>query len=430
MPTKAIIFAELHSEEVHEIITRPPNWLVRFGMTLLLGLMTMLISACWLIRYPDIIPAPVILTAIDPPRSVIVRNEGKLAKLLIADGATVRSGQLLAFCESTADPQQVLDLNESLIRLASSVKKGDWSSIDDLEIQRYSGIGELQNDFHAFTQKLSELKSFLKEGFYQKKRMLLLDDIADLQDLEHNLSEQLTLVKRDYSLAQDEFRVHEKLYENKVIPTLDFGREKSKLLSKEQPLKSLASSLIQNRVSTSSKQKEILELDNAVQTTKNGFLQNLQTLQSSIDVWKQRYTLTAPVAGRVSFSSPWSEQQHLTSGQEFLMVEPEVGQLAGIVKIPQTNLGKIEEGQRVLIKLDGYPYKEYGIVEGNITKLSPTPGRDSLYWGYISLPNQLKTKYKKTLFYRNGMKGTAEIVTKDRRLIERLVLSIRNGKEF
>ncbi len=48
-------FPELHSEEVHEIISRPPNWLVRWGITLFFGLMIILIGAGWydiLILFP------------------------------------------------------------------------------------------------------------------------------------------------------------------------------------------------------------------------------------------------------------------------------------------------------------------------------------------------------------------------------------------
>ena len=67
------------------------------------------------------------------------------------------------------------------------------------------------------------------------------------------------------------------------------------------------------------------------------------------------------------------------------------------------------------------------MVEGNLSRLSMTPGKDSVYWGYVSLPNQLKTRYGHHLPYRNGLKGIAEIVTADRRLAERLISTLRDG---
>ncbi len=82
------------------------------------------------------------------------------------------------------------------------------------------------------------------------------------------------------------------------------------------------------------------------------------------------------------------------------------------------------EGQRVIIKFEGYPYREYGVVEGIISKLSITSGADSTFWGHIDLPNQLTTRQGNTLLYKNGLKGTAEMITADRRLIQRFLSAI------
>lgn len=420
-------FIELHSEEVHEIIGHPPHWLVRYGITLFFFLLMVLAAGCWFIKYPDIVSAAFTLTAVEAPRAAIVRSEGKLQKLLIRDGQSVNKGQHLAYSESTADADQVLLLGLDLETFGEDITSNRWISVNDLHIGDYRRLGEMQNDFQTFAQKLAELKSFLYGGFYLKKRKLLVDDLQDLKDLESNLVEQLELQKRDFELGQDEFNVQEKLHNNKVIAPLDYKKEKAKLLAREMPLKNLHSAMIQNRSAQTGKLKEIIELDNAITEHKNGFQQALQTLQSSIESWKQRFVVTAPVAGRVSFAAPWQEQQHLAVGQELLSIEPPESSYQGLVKITQANIGKLIEGQTVLIKLDGYPYREFGMLEGNLSKLSMTPGKDTTYWAYVSLPGQLRTSYHKILPYRNGLKGTAEIVTADRRLVERLVSGIRNG---
>jgi multidrug resistance efflux pump len=426
-PQPISVFPELHSEEVHEIISRPPHWLVRWGITVFVVLLMILVAGCWLIKYPDIVVTPFTLTATDAPRIVMARVEGKLERLMIKDGQSVERDQMLAYTESVADHDQVLLLGNDIERFSRSIRQNQWAAVNELHVQAYTRLGEIQNDFQGFAQKLAELKTFLNGGFYLQKRKLLLDDLDDLKEMEKNLAEQMLLQKRDYDLAQDEFNVQEKLHRDKVIAPLEFKREKAKLLAREMPLKNLSSALIQNRSSQTGKQKEILELDNAISEHKNGFQQSLQTLQSSVETWKQRHVLMAPVAGLVSFSYPWQEQQHLMAGQELLTVEPVGSNYQGLVKIPQTNFGKLAEGQTVLIKLDGYPYREYGMVEGNLSQLSSTPGRDSVYWGYVALPNQLRTRYGRELPYRNGLKGTAEIVTTDRRLVERLVSTIRDG---
>lgn len=420
-------FQELHSEEVHEIISRPPPGLVRWGMTLFFGLLGMLGLGSWLVRYPDIVPAQFTLTATDAPRTVVVRSEGKLAKLLVTDGQTVTVGEVLAYSESTAEPMQVLALGESLNGLRQALERGDWATVQRFPIGAYNQLGELQNDFQTFHQQLTQLKAYLSGGFFLQKRTLLLQDQTDLRAMEQTLDEQLDLQRRDYELAQHEFAIHEKLYQDKVIPVLDYQREKVKLLGREMPLKQLASSLIQNRSAQTAKHKELLELDNAVAEQKGTFGQALQSLRSGLETWEQRYVLRAPVAGKVSFASPWQEQQSLRVGQELLTVEPDGSRFQGLIKITQTNLGKLHEGQKVLVKLEGYPFREYGMVEGTLSQLSLTPGADSAYWGYVRLPFGLRTRYGQQLAYRNGLKGTAEIITADRRLAERLVDVVKDG---
>jgi len=84
--------------------------------------------------------------------------------------------------------------------------------------------------------------------------------------------EQAELQHRDFELAKEEFNIQEKLFKDKVTPNLEYNREKAKLLGKEFPLKNLASSKIQNRTFQTSKQKELLELDNVIAMQKSSFL--------------------------------------------------------------------------------------------------------------------------------------------------------------
>lgn len=424
-PSKsATPFPEKHSDEVHEIIGRPPHWLVRWGTILFFSLAISLGLGTWWVRFPDTVTTSFSLTATDAPRAVIVRVEGKLTKLLVRNGEKVDSGQILAYSESTGDHEQVLELTRTVRRISENVAQGRWAPIHEFSVKPYKNLGEVQGDFHTFNQQIIELKSFLVGGFYLQKRKLLVDDQNDLVSMEKILSEQMALQNRDLQLANDEFQVQEKLYKGKVISALEHNREKSKLLSREIPIKSLGSSIIQNRSAQTAKQKELLELDNTIQERKANFLQSLQTLSNSLENWKLKYILTAPVSGSISFSAPWQEQQYLTSGIELMTVEPLSSTFQGIIKVAQANVGKIKEGQTVLVKLDGFPYREYGTIEGKLSQLSIIPGKDSTYWGYVDLPNKLMTRYGHSLPYRNGLIGQAEIITADRSLAERLIFTI------
>lgn len=421
------LFPELHSEEIHEIISKPPRWVVRWGITLLFILFIFLFLGTWLIRYPDVIVVPFTLSVIDAPRAVVVRVDGKLAKILVRDGQKVKEGQPLAYAESTGEPEQILRLSSSIRTIKQAIHKGNWHYITDFEVKSYPVLGEVQHDFEVFNQQLTEIQAFLRGGIFIEKKALILEDRDDLISMEEILRDQLALQTADFGLATEEFKIQEKLFNSKVISEMDFKREKAKLIAREMPLKNLSASLVQNKSAQIAKRRESLELDNALREKKSIFLQVVNTLESRLEDWKQKYILASPVSGSVSYSAPWQERQYVTAGQELMTVEPLNGDYRGLVKIPQTNLGKLQVGQTTFVKMDGFPFKEYGLLEGKLSQLSTIAGRDSLYWGYIDLPKKLNTRYGISLAYRNGMKGHAEILTSDRRLAERFISIFNRG---
>jgi len=93
--------------------------------------------------------------------------------------------------------------------------------------------------------------------------------------------------------------------------------------------------------------------------------------------------------------------------------------------VPAANSGKIITGEKVLIKLDNYRYQEYGIVEGKVQNISLSPDKDGNYYVDVALPKGLKTSYNKNLVFDKELKGNAEIVTQDLRLIERFFYQMR-----
>ncbi|MDD4109877.1 MAG: HlyD family efflux transporter periplasmic adaptor subunit, partial [Prolixibacteraceae bacterium] len=116
---------------------------------------------------------------------------------------------------------------------------------------------------------------------------------------------------------------------------------------------------------------------------------------------------------------------YVTAGQVVFTVVPEINfRLAGRAEVPITGSGKIEPGQKVNIKLDNYPHMEYGIVEGrvkNISKVPVTTEKGAYYTVEVELVNNMVTNYKRELPFNQEMQGLGEIITKERRMMERIV---------
>jgi HlyD family secretion protein len=108
-----------------------------------------------------------------------------------------------------------------------------------------------------------------------------------------------------------------------------------------------------------------------------------------------------------------------------MVIVPEISEIIAQLEAPMAQSGKIEIGQTVNIKLDNYPVAEYGAVEGRIESISMIPVRN-VYSIKVSLPKGLTTSYKRELTFRQEIQGTAEIITNDMRLIERILNQVRN----
>src|SRR5215217_3190062 len=96
------VFQELHSDEVQEIISSPPSWIVKWGVSLFVLILVFIGIVSYFIKYPDVVPARFVLSSRNAPRQALARANGKVEKILVNDGIVVDKLQALAYIESSA----------------------------------------------------------------------------------------------------------------------------------------------------------------------------------------------------------------------------------------------------------------------------------------------------------------------------------------
>src|SRR5690242_9246964 len=104
---------ELRSEEVREILGAVPHWTIRSGAAYLLMLVLLALVISFLVRYPDVVHAPITVTTQVPPARIISQSDGYLT-LWVKDNETVNEGQYLGFLKSTSDARAVLAVMKEL----------------------------------------------------------------------------------------------------------------------------------------------------------------------------------------------------------------------------------------------------------------------------------------------------------------------------
>lgn len=417
-----------HGNEIEEIISNRPPFIVRWGTVYFSLLLVLFGFISWYIKYPDIVVARAKLNSVNAPKQVITRIDGKLIKIAVKENEEVEAGQLLGYMESIANPRSVMAISLQIDSISHLINKNRTDEIigffPGYNQQKFTNVlGELQTPYQTFIQSFITFRDFLSSGFFLRKKKMLLIDMGNIQKLNTILATQKSLLSQDLSLSNETFGANKSLADDKVISSLDYRNEKSKLIAKQLSLPQINSSIVSNESQQNEKRKEIAELENQIIVQKNTFIQALQTMKSQLQGWEFKYILKAPVAGTVSFTGFFQENQEMKAGQTLFYVQP--GNTSYFVEmlIPQYNFGKVQQGQEVLLKFQAYPYEQYGSVVGKIEYINTTPS-DSGYLAKVVLPEGFITNYNKPLQYRNGLFAQADIITQDMRLLERFYYNL------
>lgn len=418
---------EIRSEEVQEILTKVPNWMIRYGNTLIFTLIIMLLFITWFIKYPDVISSQVMVTTSIPPEKIYTKSSGQFEVFLASEGQSVSENQVLAVIENSASYKDVLLLKS----VVDTIQFNDADFSFPIEQLPPLILGDITSSFSQFENDYSDyvlnekLTPYKSESFANK--MSVIEAKGRLQIL---LS-QKQLNKKELEFKEKDLERSRNMFEKGVISAKEKGQKEIEYLQAQRSYKSLESSISQIRelISNSNKNLEgtsIKKTQNDIRLRKKA-IQSFLYLKKAIKDWEKTYALTASIDGAVSFLSFWNENQTAQTGDLIFTIIPDKSEaFIGKIKAPVANSGKIKTGQKVQIKLLNYPSDEFGELNGTVKKISLLPDQEGNYLIDVELPKQLKTTYGKDIDFKQEMTGTADIVTEDLRLIERFFYQLKN----
>jgi len=416
---------ELVSDEIREIVSYRPHWIIRKGNIVFLMILTLLIILTYIIQYPDIVNASARLVALNPSKVVNAKREGKIIQLFAENEQTVKKDQHLGFIESTASYNEVMILYKWTQGIIDSTPGYKYDVLEKKPLPALQNLGDLQADYQRFQNELQLTRQTLADGYYRKKLTALKKDLQYMSLLKDNIYRQQKLQQQDQELQQNEYKAYEKLAEEKVIAPIELNQYKSKLLAKNQGMEQVESQLTNNDVNSHAKQKEILETYKQVVDQQQRFYSSLLELKSLIEQWVHNYVLQAPEDGKLFYVATLKENQLISQDQSLFYVEPEETNYYAELTAGQRGFGKIKVGQQVRIKVESYPDAEFGYLNGTVNYISGMPSRRDSFLIKVELPNGLQTNYHKNIFFRNNLSAQAEIVTVNRRLIERFFTQLK-----
>jgi HlyD family secretion protein len=413
----------LYSDPVREIMGKPPKRILRWGTTIMLSIFVLFIFFAWLIKYPDTIPAPVEITTTNPPVTLVTKITGHINSFFVKEREKVNAGQLVAVMETTASMHEI----ELLKQTIDTIKNPELLSYRLLP--QFSELGELQGFYGTFLKNLSDLNNYEINDFYGSKIASLTDEIKSIQEFITRLSVKEKLFAENQRLEAKMYRRDSSLFIGNVIPESDLEKSHQSLLKVNIDLQ-------QARLDHSSKSIELDEKCQLLQDYRitrvdekeklvSALRESFLNLKAQINLWRNTYLLISPVEGIVSFTKFWSANQSVVKDEPVVSIVPlEAGNYLGRINLKMDRSGKVKTGLLVNIKLSGYPYLEYGMVRGVVKSKSLVPSGDA-YVIDIELPEGLTTLYGKKLDFTHNMQGTAEIITENIRLLQKIVNPFR-----
>ncbi len=375
---------------------------------------------------------------------------GKVARIAIKEGETVKAGQVLFEIDSqiaTTEVERLLQERETyqtqLIQtqglmektqqeaksLAESIKAGNQAAeiaIAQAQIKAKGHeaviseaqekiattrllLNQIQGDATAHEERISRLKPLVEQGAIAK---------------EYLFQGEQSLRDRYRSITQTQGEIQQTIAQIERLQT-----ERQQALSEPSRLQAQGNQQIaQGQKALVEAQEKIQQLEVQKTQLKGKVDENEKQLTKAKAQLKQ-LSLTAPVDGVVLSLNLNNIGEVLQPGQTIAEIAPNNAPLVLSSVLPNREAGFVKTGMVAQIKFDAFPYQEYGIVSGKVTNISADAKPDQklgpVYRLEVTLDKNLPASNNRTIQLKPGQTATADIITRRRTILDLLIDPIR-----
>lgn len=404
---------------------------------------------------------------------------GKITKLYVQEGESVKAGQVvaeidnqIAFKEIERLEQERVALHTELVQIDSLIDKttlelqtraqiaqaeqqAQTSTVAGAKVRlaaNYQLLNQLQNQYtdiisrrSAIEPLLAKSKELLKqrqeevEAYKERVERLkpLLTEGAISRDMVFNAEQELR--QRQLAITKNQLEetpmTRERLFEAKQAEAQiarSITQSQSEIEQTQTEIKRLQAELVQKGAEASTvkiqAQQKIQQLEVEETQIKAKIQQAAKLLEKAKAELKQLY-LTAPVDGVVLSLNINNTGETVQAGQTFAEIAPQSAPLILQAVLPNREAGFVKVGETAQVKFDAYPYQDYGIIAGKVKSISPGAKVDerlgATYRVEIELERNYVTANNQLIKFKPGQTATAEIITRQRRIIDVLLDPIR-----
>lgn len=415
----------VRSEYFQDILDKVPSPILTLGNTIMLIIFLLIGVSLNFIKYPDLIITEVLVTTANPPIELHSRSSGRIIHLLKNDQEKIKAGEWIVVLNNDADYNNVLKVMASFKDVRP---ENFWTAVDTMQLDKSANLGDMQDIYSEYCKSVEELRLFRR----LRSQSLQLDINSRREErlliLKKHQSDRLAVLERQYAISKKDYERYVLLDSTKAASSSELEQKEIVYLNMRSTLEGLKISLVDVQLQEEAIKKENLSLSTDQENThfnlQRKVRQHYHTLIYRLTEWKNKYILEAPISGVLNFYEIRTTDQFLSAEQKVFTITPHItDDYFAIAKLPVANSGKVRVGQTCIIKLNNYPYNEFGFLKGDIQSIS-SAAQGGFYSLRIHLPSQLTTNLHKKLNCRSELIGQAEVIVDDLSLFERLFNSL------
>lgn len=252
---------------------------------------------------------------------------------------------------STENGQREVFTNSKGVILEIFVKKGE-------HVKKGQILATISSDDVAIGSALIGNNQVVHERAKQE-----LESIINVSKVEIMAStESLKRINEQEQLA-------EKLYNEGFTTKIAYLKAKDELVSAKANLEKTKNTYLKQINDAKSKLMNV-ELESTNQKRKivlsNANRGNSESNKEGLDA------LYAPCDGIVALAQHWSVNAPINTQEPVFIIVPSDEKLIAKIEIPSANMTHVKLGENVKLKIDAYPFKQFGVWQGGLSYISAT----------------------------------------------------------
>ena len=272
-----------------------------------------------------------------------------------------------------------------------------------------------------------------QEELYVSEEEQLRQQRINLSDELSKITEQIKTQRELVEVSKQEWNKYIEFRKRGLVREAEVSSRHSAYLTHKANLESIKRARLNKKLELSQTEKQLSQLPVNAKERQSELESTLARLKERIIELKgaSSYTVKAPVSGRVT-AMQVNTGQTVSPNKPLLTIIPEDTVLYAELYLPSRAIGFVNEGQKVMLRYDAFPYQRYGLYEGTVSSIASAvinpneasnliQSQEPVYKVNVELKEQFVTAYNKKMPLQSGMSVNADIILGERSLAEWLL---------